>query len=300
MFKILNDLELYVTLTALGESRTLLEASRKLGVSQATVSLRLKRLQSQHGYLLFEYQGKRLVITPRGRELLDLVSKVFEDLPSQLQRFHLEKDLEGIQPIRIGARLEVYDKIVPYLKIKAPLDLRLMNSLEISRGLGDLTVDAAISHQRPMSTQFISVPLYEDEFVLCCHKSLLAPFGGTLPEYNKRSIQEFISKVPALSYGHESRLLNDWLSTYSVPKEKLFISAICENWNTLKSFLANGVGFGVFPKSFVDKVPKSVLMQPVPHSSLAPLRFYLIYRTAYKNNRGLQELKDALKKIFPS
>lgn len=297
MFKILNDLELYVTLTALGESRTLLESSRKLGVSQATVSLRLKKLQSQHGYPLFEYQGKRLVLTPRGRELLTLVSKVFEDLPSQLQRFHLEKDLEGIQPIRIGARLEVYDKIVPFLKIKAPLDLRLMNSLEISRGLTELTIDAAISHQRPMSTQFISVPLYEDEFMLCCHKSLLAEFDGNLPAYNRRAISEFVAKVPALSYGHESRLLNDWLSTYSVPKEKLSISAVCENWNTLKSFLENGVGFGIFPKSFVRLAPKNVLTRQIAHASLAPLRFYLIYRSAYKSNRGLQELKEALKKI---
>jgi DNA-binding transcriptional LysR family regulator len=300
MFKILNDLELYVTLTAVGESRTLLEAARKLGVSQATVSLRLKRLQSQHGYLLFEYQGKRLVITPRGQELLSLVSKVFEDLPSQLQRFHLEKDLEVFQPIRVGARLEVYDKIVPHLKIKAPLDLRLMNSLEVNRGLVDLTIDAAITHQRPMSTQFISVPLYEDEFMLCCHKSLLSDVGGKLPEYDKRSIEQFISKIPVLSYGHESRLINDWLSTYGVAKEKIFTSAICENWNTLKSFLVNGVGFGVFPKSFVQGVPKSVLMQPVPHSSLSPLRFYLIYRAAYKGNRGIIELKNALKSVFPS
>jgi len=298
MFKILNDLELYVTLMALGESRTLLEAARKLGVSQATVSLRLKRLQSQHDYLLFEYQGKRLVITPKGKELLALVSKVFEDLPSQLQRFHLEKDLEAIQPIRIGARLEVYDKIVPRLKIKAPVDLRLMNSLEISRGLADFTIDAAISHQRPMNTQFISLPLYEDEFVLCCHKSLLKGLAGRLPENNKRSILEFITHVPALSYGHESRLLNDWLSTYGVPKDLLFTSAICENWNTLKSFLLNGVGFGVFPKSFVAGSPKGVLMQPVPHASLAPLSFYLIYRATYKNNRGMIELKDALRAMF--
>jgi DNA-binding transcriptional LysR family regulator len=149
-----------------------------------------------------------------------------------------------------------------------------------------------------MSTQFISVPLYEDEFMLCCHKNLLAKVGGKLPESNKRSIQEFISSIPALSYGHESRLLNDWLSTYGVSKDKLFTSAICENWNTLKSFLINSVGFGVFPKSFVQGVPKSIFMQPVPHASLAPLRFYLIYRTAYKGNRGINELKSALKAIF--
>jgi DNA-binding transcriptional LysR family regulator len=173
-----------------------------------------------------------------------------------------------------------------------------MNSLEIGRSLADFTIDAAISHQRPMSTQFISVPLYDDEFVLCCRKSLLGNFGGKLPELNKRSIQEFISKVPVLSYGHESRLINDWLSAYSVSREKLFTSAICENWNTLKSFLVNGAGFGLFPKSFVDRVHRSVLTQPVPHSILAPLRFHLIYRTAYKNNRGMVELKNALKEIF--
>jgi DNA-binding transcriptional LysR family regulator len=169
-----------------------------------------------------------------------------------------------------------------------------MNSLEIQQSLLDLKIDVGISHTRPDNTQFLSVPLYEDEFMLCCHKSLLKTFNGKLPVTTKQAMSKFISAVPALSYGHESRLLVDWLSKHRIDKNLLKTSVICENWNTLTQCLLNSVGFGIFPKSFIIKLPNEIIRETIPHRILAPLKFHMIFRRAYRYNPAILELKTAL------
>ena len=55
---------------AVVDNKTMHAAAEKLFISQPTITQTIKEMEEHYGCLLFERFGKRLVITPVGRELL--------------------------------------------------------------------------------------------------------------------------------------------------------------------------------------------------------------------------------------
>lgn len=71
----LLQLEYFVSVCRLGST---LRSSTSLSVSQPTVSAAIRDLEKEFGVLLFERNGKRLEITPAGRQLYQLAVSLLE------------------------------------------------------------------------------------------------------------------------------------------------------------------------------------------------------------------------------
>lgn len=71
----LLHLEYFVSVCRLGST---LQASNSLSVSQPTVSAAIRDLEKEFGVLLFERNGKRLEITPAGKQLYQLAVSLLE------------------------------------------------------------------------------------------------------------------------------------------------------------------------------------------------------------------------------
>lgn len=71
----LLHMEYFVSVCRLGST---LQASNSLSVSQPTVSAAIRDLEKEFGVLLFERNGKRLEITPAGKQLYQLAVSLLE------------------------------------------------------------------------------------------------------------------------------------------------------------------------------------------------------------------------------
>jgi DNA-binding transcriptional LysR family regulator len=72
-----KDLENYVTCA---QSKTLTEAAEKLGMAQPSLSLGLKKLETELGYKLFLRSSEGMKLSPHGRQLLPEAQLALEQL----------------------------------------------------------------------------------------------------------------------------------------------------------------------------------------------------------------------------
>ena len=86
----LRDLEL---LEALETNQTLTASAQKLHVSQPALSQRLVRLEQRLGTLLFDRTGRRLIVTPAGKRMLQAARITLHELRNAVRDVHqLETD----------------------------------------------------------------------------------------------------------------------------------------------------------------------------------------------------------------
>ncbi|MFN8391596.1 MAG: LysR family transcriptional regulator [Bdellovibrionota bacterium] len=73
-------IELFESLAALAEHKTVTRAAAHLRLGQSALSKRLMRLESELGKKVIEQQGRHVVLTPYGRQILDQVKPVLAQL----------------------------------------------------------------------------------------------------------------------------------------------------------------------------------------------------------------------------
>ena len=79
------DLKHVNTFLTVCDNGSFSRAAEKLDLAQPTVSLHIKSLESQLGYLLFERIGKRVVISPDGRKFLPSAEEMIRLASEALQ-----------------------------------------------------------------------------------------------------------------------------------------------------------------------------------------------------------------------
>ena len=125
-------------------------ASRKLGITQPAVSLRIRRLEQRTGMSLLDRQGRKFTVTPQGRELLAHAESVIgahDRLVDSMRR----SELSGQILIGCSGALAAGEllPVVGRLKQSHPdigLTMRMGESRDISRMLDNGEIDCAILH----------------------------------------------------------------------------------------------------------------------------------------------------------
>lgn len=294
MFNFINDIELLTNFITVTESSTLLQAAKAQKVSQATVSIRLRKLQEQFDFPLYEKRGRKIGVLPAGIELKDTIQHSLREAESSISKFHIRKNLNRLIPIRIGARREVFIKLGTTLKADFPVEFLPMNSLETKAALLASQIDVAITHVRPESHEFIASPLFVDSFVFCYPKK----WNDGLTTLTCPQLANFVQKHRTLDYGRQSKLLNDVFRYFKVPAENVRAAAIIEDWTLLRNFLINGSGFGVFPKTFVQNLRGETEQIPIATKIIPPLRFYYVYKSEFRQNLRFKELGSLINRAF--
>jgi len=107
----LRDLEL---LEALETNQTLTASAQRLHVSQPALSQRLVRLEQRLGAPLFERTGRRLVVTPAGKRMLQAARITLHELRNAVRDVHqLETDRNEF--LRIWSQCSTNYQWLPYI-----------------------------------------------------------------------------------------------------------------------------------------------------------------------------------------
>jgi LysR family transcriptional regulator, low CO2-responsive transcriptional regulator len=138
-------------------------AAAELNLSQPAVSIQLKQLESDIGLPLFEQMGRRMYLTPAGKELVGHVRAMLSRMRDA------DEAIEGLKGASVGEiqiastttaqyfvprLLAEFRRTNPRLKVR----LSVKNREHVVRELADNTVDLVVMGQAPRGIDTVAVP----------------------------------------------------------------------------------------------------------------------------------------------
>lgn len=157
-------------------------AAKVLGISQPALSRTIKAVEDVIGTRLFDRDTRRVEITPAGRELLPIASRILENFQSSLSE--LSQFLDGRSGhVTVAALPSVSVALLPraisqFLETSPGVELsliegsadRLRDAVEAGQA------DFALSVRPQVREPFHFLHLFDDPFVLVCRKD--HPYAG--------------------------------------------------------------------------------------------------------------------------
>jgi LysR family transcriptional regulator for metE and metH len=175
-------------LTAVAESGSVTEASKRLYLTQSALSHQLRDAEEKLGTALFLRLGKKMVLTPAGEKLLCCARRVLDELRStEAQINGLNGNKGGL--IRLSTECYTcYHWLPPLLKKfhskfrKIEITIDAGATANLSEALLGGKLDVAIMSTPPRNKSLKLTPMFEDELVLVMSpKHRLASFDVVNP-----------------------------------------------------------------------------------------------------------------------
>lgn len=147
-------------------------ASRRLDVSQPTITSRIQQLERQYGVELFHRRGSRLDLTDAGAALMPMIGQMLQ-MESDID-FTLRNECElSSGNLRVGTTgpyyilpaIAAFHRQYPGVKICVEVG----NSQQILDALADFRVDLAVSSHRVDDPRFVRHTIANDPLVLVAH-----------------------------------------------------------------------------------------------------------------------------------
>ena len=267
-------------------------------VSQPTLSVSVKKLESELGVLLFERGGTEIALTPIGEEIVQQAQRV----PDEASRMKELAD-QGRDPLRGALRVGVIYTIGPYLLprlIKAMIDRYpsmpmilqenfTVRLLEMMR-TGDL--DVAVLAEPFDDTGLNAQPLYDEDFLVA------------VPRKHAWASRTSISSVDLkqetmllLGVGHcfRDNVLEVCPEAARFAANSAGIQKTVEgsSLETIRHMVAEGLGVTVLPKMSV--VEEDPLLTFIPFEAPIPnRRVVLAWRKSFTRDKAIAALRDVI------
>ena len=163
----LSDLRIF---TAVVREGGITRAAEKLHRVQSNVTTRIRQLEDRLNTRLFDRRGKRLILTPAGRTLLDYADRLLSlaseaeaaiqtDKPRGLFRLGA---MESTAAVRLPGPLSVYARTYP----DVVLELRTGNPTQLAHALLAGEIDAALVAEPVAEAKFDWIVAFEEEPVI--------------------------------------------------------------------------------------------------------------------------------------
>lgn len=185
-------------------------ASRRLGVSQPTLSQQLRTLELRHAVALFDGRRQPLELTEVGQRLFALTGKLFalaDDVEQVLAQAASAKEAT----LRLGSDSPIYAArlVAAYVAQNpaASVRVRIGNADEVIAWLRDGQLDAVIGSNPPIEDSFAYQPLYRDQLAVAL------PLSHPLAER---------TEVPLIELASETLLVREATSRTRRATEALF------------------------------------------------------------------------------
>jgi len=217
------------------------QASRRMNVTQPTVSAQVRLLEETYGVRLFERKGRSVHMTPLGEELHNITSRLF-GLQDDAQEL-----LEGARALENGHLVVGGDSphaALPLIGLfreryeKIALSLSTGNAEEALQDLYDFKTDVAILGNVSGDPRLIAQPLKQMSLVCFVHKNHPWAKRKNVSIYELESQPMVLRKKGSLT----RRMFDEAAARMSIrPKVVMEISSR----EAAREAVANGIGVGV-------------------------------------------------------
>lgn len=248
----LPDLAGWATLRAIVEKGGVMEAARKLRVSQSAISKRLKQLEECYGIPLMERVSGRLRLTEAGEKVYMLATLT---LDRQLAlREEINAMAEGKTRLRMDVTFGIGEHLLPDLLLQFKeqypnylIDFQTAYSRQVEKDLAMERVDMALVEMAPDHPDVLVQKWLEDELWLICDAS--HPLSGTeLLPVEELANQQYVLREKTSSI-RES--LDEALRRIGI--EKLNIALEVGSSETIIEILEHGKHLSFMPRFAVHE-----------------------------------------------
>lgn len=243
-----NRLRYFITVV---EEQGITQAANKLNITQPSLSIMIKKLETELGFQLFERKNKKLLLTDVGKLLYNRSKSIITKIDDTL--IELNEASQGLRgEIRVGcstaANLIVIPKIVEQLQKDSPnVIVRVIegNAKYLSELLLSDQLDVAIIRTTFTKDIFETYSIIEEPVVACLHQQ------HPLLEKKKLNLADFENEPFLLN----TTTTGTGLSDYIIKKcQEVGFTPTVKYWGGQglpMLILANkGVGVTFLPKSF--------------------------------------------------
>ena len=270
-------------------------------VSQPTLSVSIKKLESELGIVIFERGGSEISLTPIGENIVQQAQRVL-DAANQIK----EIADQGRDPLRGALRLGVIYTIGPYLLpriIKSmidqypemPLILQENFTVRLLEMMRTGEIDVAVLAEPFDTTGLDTLPLYDENFVVAVPRQ-----HAWAKKQQIASVDLKQETMLLLGVGHcfRDQVLEVCpeaarFAANSAGIQKTFEGSSLE---TIRHMVAEGLGITVLPRMSISMDDDS-LLKFIPFASPVPnRRIVLAWRKSFSRDRAI----DALHKVIHS
>ena len=283
---------------ALAQERHFGRAAQKCFVTQPTLSLALAKLEDELGLKLFERNKNEVLLTARGREIVEQSRKVLDEVGKIQQIARGGKDqLSGAFRLGVIPTIGPYllPDLVPILRKRAPqMPLIIEENLtgNLAPMLRDGELDAVIV-ALPFSIPGVKTQgVYEEPF------SVVVPEGHRW-EHRKGVKPSELSdeNLLVLNNGHcfRDQVLEacPGQSNTALPEGRAGSSL-----ETIRNMVASGLGISVLPSTALTPRYASRLLKVVPFSTPVPSRKVAVaWRQSFDRPAAVELLADAIRAV---
>lgn len=268
-----RGLETFLWIARLGSFRA---AAQRLNTTQPSVSARISNLERELGVQLFERGGRRISLTPKGRDLLDYAERLLALRGEMLEAVGNPEIVQGT--IRLGVAETIVHTWLPVLLERLHRAYPAV-SLELDV---DTTVnlrDRLVAHD--IDIAFLMGPVSRPEIAnapLCTYPlSWVASPSLGLPR-RRLSVEE-LARYPIITYPRMTRphvAIETLLSRVKGTRTCIHASS---SLATIVRMAREGIGIGAIPTEIVAVEIDSGALQVVDTEAvLPPLHFTVSYQ----------------------
>jgi DNA-binding transcriptional LysR family regulator len=213
------------------DAPNIVEAAQMLNISQPLLSKHLQALQDDLGLELFEFAGRKKVLTSRGKEIHSLMKSQLGILGTELRQTLVKQTRS--QALKIGGRKEVLEPYVRSVQYEGSLIYLSMDSEQVEKQLRAKQIDIGISQKDIDSDRLVRKKALADEFVLCWNSKIkISPAKGLTEtikalrpyrcfDYSESSVLKPLLEKLDLQLDHPQTTFSDWrVLTQAVQAEK--------------------------------------------------------------------------------
>ncbi|WP_028117400.1 LysR family transcriptional regulator [Ferrimonas senticii] len=291
------DLNLYRIFRAVAETGSTGAAAQQLHLTQSAVSHALARLRQQVGDPLLVKQGRGLVLTRFGREVLPQVATAL-DLLNRCQRSDNGFDPASSQlEFQLGFRDLLEALLLPPLAAKlqqlgATIRLRSQRVLgaQLQQQLLDGKLDLVVDIERPVSAQIASAPFRQEPLTLLLrddHPLLAQPL--TMSDY--LAAQHVLVTLEP----NERTFVEQRMQGLSATRK---VTVSCESYFAAATVVANSDLLLTMPLGFAKQLQQLLPLQlrPLPFAC-EPLPVRLYWRRSHSDDPATRWLINTIREL---
>lgn len=234
---------------------TMREAAAMLFISEPAISHQITELQKEFGLSLFEKQGRKIALTPEGKQLLPLVQSILEAVAkleagiSEIR--NPESGLVKLGTIPIAMHDLVPKKLMEFVKIYPGIRVELIENgtLEIMERLLNDTIDVALIAANSRIKAQMELPGIQYKVLSSVSSVAIASCCHPLAKYDKIMLNQLLDERIILRrqgiYREEIyNLLGD-----SVKGDRIFSA---DTYETAIKLVDLNLGITIMPEAFIS------------------------------------------------
>jgi DNA-binding transcriptional LysR family regulator len=280
-----------VTVHQLG---SIAKAAQQLHLAPSSISQQIKEVSQELGVDLFEAQGRGMVLTDVGHQLLERFQQFLilsKDIKLQAQTSHGQ--LKGAITLFAPSSMCIYrlPPLIEALQARAPeIELVLIHEpFDYEAALNSREIDAAITVSQYPDSKWLSHKLCDEPIIYVCHPETHLNEALSVEALQKKAL---ITTEPNCTYrlAAENHFHAEHFSLH--PKQTF------SNVEVIKRCLFSNMGIGLLPECVVqEELDKGRLKHQTVIGTPYPFQSYLLISKSRPMTPKLQALIDAIQSL---